>query len=60
MAFSDKMNGDNKICIITSNLCDLFLKHSDYKDSKNWVTVIPLWAAALFEFSVCFLQGEIP
>ena len=52
VAFSDKMNGDNKICIITSNLSDLFLKHSDYKDSKNWVTVIPLWAAALFEFSV--------
>ena len=52
VAFNDKMNGENKICIITSNLSELFLSYSDYKESKNWVMVIPLWTAALFEFCV--------
>lgn len=56
VAFNDKMNGENKICIITSNLSELFLSHSDYKDSKNWVMVIPLWTAALFEF---YITGKI-
>ena len=56
VAFNDKMNGENKICIITSNLSELFLNHSDYKDSKNWVMVIPLWTATLFEF---YVTGKI-
>ncbi len=56
VAFNDKMNGENKICIITSNLSELFLSYSDYKDSKNWVMVIPLWTAALFEF---YVTGKI-
>ena len=56
IAFNDKMNGENKISIITSNLSELFLSHSDYKDSKNWVMVIPLWTAVLFEF---YVTGKI-
>lgn len=56
VAFNDKMNGENKISIITSNLSELFLSHSDYMDSKNWVMVIPLWAAVLFEF---YITGKI-
>lgn len=56
VAFNDKINGENKICIITSNLSELFLSYSDYKDSKNWVMVIPLWIAALFEF---YVTGKI-
>lgn len=56
VAFNDKMNGENRICIITSNIRELFLSYSDYKDSKNWVMVIPLWTAALFEF---YVTGKI-
>lgn len=56
VAFNDKMNGENKICIITSNLSELFLNYSDYKNSKNWVMVIPLWIAVLFEY---YVTGEI-
>ncbi len=56
VAFNDKMNGEKKICIITSNLSELFVDYSDYKDSQNWVMVIPLWTAALFEF---YITGKI-
>ena len=52
VAVSDKMNGEKKICIITSNLSELFANYSDYKENQNWVMVIPLWIAALFEFYV--------
>lgn len=43
---------EKKICIITSNLSELFANYSDYKENQNWVMVIPLWIAALFEFYV--------
>ncbi len=56
VAFNDKLNGDNKICIITRNLGELFINYSDYEQKKNWIMIIPLWIAALFEFSV---TGEI-
>ena len=56
VAFNDKMNGENKICIITSNLSELFFSYSDYKDNKNWVMAIPLWTAVLFEF---YVTGKI-
>lgn len=49
---SDKINGEKKICIITSNLSELFANYSDYNENQNWVMVIPLWIAALFEFNV--------
>ena len=52
VAFSDKMNREKKICIITSNLSDLFANYSDYMENQNWIMLIPLWAAALFEFNV--------
>ncbi len=52
VAVSDEMNGEKKICIITNNLSDLFENYSDYKENRNWVMVIPLWIAALFEFRV--------
>lgn len=52
VAVSDKMNGEKKICIIASNLSELFANYSDYKENQNWVMVIPLWIAALFEFYV--------
>lgn len=52
VAVSDKMNGEKKICIITSDLSELFANYSDYKENQNWVMVIPLWIAALFEFYV--------
>lgn len=56
VAFHDKMNGDNRICIITLNLSELFENYSDYKNDKNWAMLIPLWIAALFEF---YVTGEI-
>lgn len=56
VVFSDKMNAEKKICIITSNLSELFVNYSDYKDNQNWVMVIPLWTAALFEF---YVTGQI-
>lgn len=42
VAVSDKMNGEKKICIITSDLSELFANYSDYKENQNWVMVIPL------------------
>ena len=56
VAFSDKMNAEKKICIITSNLSELFVNYSDYMENQNWVMVIPLWTAALFEF---YVTGKI-
>lgn len=52
IAFSDKMTGENKIGIITRNLGELFINYTDYEQEKNWIMVIPLWIAALFEFYV--------
>lgn len=52
VAFNDKITGEKNICIIASNLSDLFVNYSDCKNSKNWVMVIPLWIAALFEFYI--------
>lgn len=52
VAFSDEMSGENRICIITKNLSELFLNYTDYKEIKNWIMVIPLWIGALFEFYV--------
>ena len=52
VAFNDKITGEKNICIIASNLSDLFVNYSDYKNNKNWVMVIPLWIAALFEFYI--------
>lgn len=48
----DKLNKENKICIVSNNLSDLFLNYSDFEEEKNWIMVLPLWIAALFEFSV--------
>ncbi len=56
MAFSDKMSGENRICIITRNLGELFVNYTDYEQRKNWTMVIPLWIAALFEF---YVTGEV-
>ncbi len=56
VAFSDKINEEKKICIITSNLSELFANYSDYKDNQNWIMIIPLWSAALFEF---YVTGKI-
>lgn len=33
-------------------MSELFANYSDYEDNQNWVMVIPLWTAALFEFYV--------
>lgn len=52
VAFNDRMSGENRICIITKNLSELFLDYTDYKDIKNWIMIIPLWIGALFEFYV--------
>ena len=52
VAFCDKLNGDKKICIITKNLVELFENYSEYGKEKNWSMVLPVWIAALFEFSV--------
>lgn len=52
VAFSDKVSGENRICIITRNLGELFVNYTDYEQRKNWTMVIPLWIAALFEFYV--------
>lgn len=52
VAFNDKMSGENRICIITRNLGELFTNYTDYEQRKNWIMVIPLWIAALFEFYV--------
>ena len=56
VAFSDKINGEERICIVTSNLCELFCDYSDYRNNQNWVMAIPLWAGALFEF---YVTGKI-
>lgn len=56
VAFSDKMSGENRICIITRNLGELFVNYTDYEQRKNWTMVIPLWIAALFEF---YVTGEV-
>lgn len=55
VAINDQLEGTNRMSIITSNLSELFEDYSDDGDCKqdrNWVTLIPLWAATLFEFSV--------
>lgn len=52
VAVNDKLNGEKKICIITSNLSDLFANYTDYWENKNWIMLIPLWIATLFEFHV--------
>lgn len=55
VAINDQLEGRNRMSIITSNLSELFEDYSDDGDCKqdrNWVTLIPLWAATLFEFSV--------
>lgn len=52
VAFSDKMSGGNRICIITKNLSELFLNYTEYKEIKNWTMIIPLWIGVLFEFYV--------
>ena len=55
VAINDQLEGTNRMGIITSNLSELFEDYSDDGDCKqdrNWVTLIPLWAATLFEFSV--------
>lgn len=55
VAINDQLKGTNRMSIITSNLSELFENYSDDGDCKqdrNWVTLIPLWAATLFEFSV--------
>ena len=55
VAINDQLEGTNRMSIITSNLSELFENYSDDGDCKqdrNWVTLLPLWAATLFEFSV--------
>jgi len=52
VAIADKINGEQKICIITNNLSDLFKKYTDYNDNPDWIMIIPLWIAALFEFDI--------
>lgn len=56
VAFSDKMSGESKICIVTKNLGELFTNYTDDVKNKNWVMIIPLWIAALFEF---YVTGEV-
>ena len=56
VAFSDHMSKENRICIITRNLSELFTNYTEYEQKRNWVMVIPLWIAALFEF---YVSGEI-
>lgn len=43
---------EEKIVVIARELSDLFMKYTDYEKEKNWVMIIPLWSAALFEFYV--------
>lgn len=52
VSVDDKLNKGNRICIITNNLNDLFLGYSDFEKEQNWIMLIPLWIAALFEFNV--------
>ena len=52
VAFIDKMSGEKRIRIITKNLNELFVNYTDYEEIQNWIMIIPLWIAALFEFYV--------
>lgn len=58
IAFYDKIEGLRRICVVSNNLGDLFMKYSNYKKERSWTMVIPLWAAALFEFSVTGTIGK--
>lgn len=53
---NDKIYNRNRMNLILSNLNDLFLNYTDYKESKNWIQILPLWIASMFEFSY---TGEI-
>lgn len=48
----DLNEGRNNICIVSRNLNDLFNNYIDDNLEKNWVTILPLWIVALFEFYV--------
>ena len=52
VSVNDKLNKEQRISIITCNLSELFINYTDYNIHRNWVMVLPLWIAALFEFNV--------
>lgn len=55
-SFNNEEEKKNRICIISKNLCDLLNNYIDCDSEKNWITIIPLWIAALFEF---YIIGKI-
>lgn len=52
IAFHDRYEGNSRICMISTNLNELFSEYMDDVDTKTWMAFIPLWIAALFEFRV--------
>ncbi len=58
VAYNDQMNSENRISIISRNLSDLFINYTEYEEEESWEMFLPLWQAALFEFSVTGRIGE--
>lgn len=42
---------DHKITFLVENLSELAADYTDFEEEKNWVLFLPVWQAALFEFS---------
>ncbi len=50
ISLNDKINQENTICVISSDLNELFKKYTNYENEKKWGMILPLWVVSLFEF----------
>ena len=50
MAYSDMHNENKMIQFVSKNFNDLYNEY--FEDDENWVAILPVWIAAMFEFKV--------
>ena len=50
VAYSDMHNENKMIQFVSKNFNDLYNEY--FEDDENWVAILPVWIAAMFEFKV--------